>query len=135
MSVKALISLTTLPSDNEQSGTTPRTLTGAATTLSREYREFGSFNRAKFWLDVSAASGTSPTLDVTIQEQDPLSLKWVTLVTFPQQTAATGGTPITPIAAEIYGQNLRAQFVVGGTATPTFTFTLAAVAGCEEALT
>lgn len=135
MSIKSLISLTTSPTQNEQTGATPLTISSAGTTQSREYRELGSFNRAVFYLDVSAISGTSPSLTVTVQAQNPLSLKWRDVVTFPAQTAVSG-TPssITPITAELYDLNYRAQFVVAGT-SPSVTFTLCCVAGCEEPIT
>ena len=132
MAIKTFISLTTLITANEQSNATPITVTTSGT--SREYREFGSFNRAIFYLDVTAASGTTPSLTVAIQVQDPVSLKWSQVFAFAAQTAATGGTPITPITQELYGLNYRASWTVSGT-TPSFTFSCGAVAGSEEPLT
>lgn len=132
MAIKQIVSLTTLVSANEQTGVAPITVTASGN--SREYRELGSFNRAILFLDVSAASGTTPSLTVALQVQDPISLKWSQVVAFPAQTAATGGTPLTPITQELYGLNYRAAWTVSGT-TPSFTFSLCAVAGAEEPVT
>lgn len=129
MSVKQVVSLTTLPSANEQTGVAPLTVTTSGT--SREYRELGSFNRALLFLDVSAASGTTPSLTVALQVQDPVSLKWAQAAVFTAQTATTGATPIAPVALELYGLNYRASWAVSGT-TPSFTFTFCAVVGAEE---
>ena len=122
MTVHVLLPLNTLPTENEQAVTTPKV--AAATGTSREYREFVGFSKASFFLHVTAASGVVPTLDVVVQyrnEQNPTI--WHTLVTFPQQTAATGGTPITPIAADILAETYRAVWTITGT-TPSFSFTL-----------
>lgn len=115
---------------NEQSGAN-LTAFPSGTTLSREYPEINSYKRAIFFLDVTAVSGTSPTLDASIEFRDPISLKWHTLFAFPQQIAVTA-TVITPVTAEIYARYYRAKFVVGGTATPTVTCSLACVASSEE---
>ena len=74
-------------------------------------------------LDVTAASGTSPTLDIVIQQQDPISEKWFALDT----PAAFGQkTGVSQEALDVVSncQRLRAACTIGGTATPTFTFTL-----------
>src|SRR5687767_13776429 len=105
MSFKQTFSLTTLASGNEQTGASPITVT--ATGTSRQYRELGSFWRAILFLDVSAASGTTPSLTVTLETQDQQSGKWCSVGAFPAQTAATGGTPITPLTVELYGVNYR----------------------------
>lgn len=129
MAIKQTISLTTLSSANEQTAASPITVTTSGN--SREYRELGSFQRAILFLDVSAASGTTPSLTVALQVQDPISLKWCQIAVFTAQTAATGATPIAPIALELYGSNYRASWTVSGT-TPSFTFSLCAIAGAEE---
>lgn len=73
-----------------------------------------------FVLDVSAASGTTPTLDVDIEEQDPVSGAWFVVDTFAQLVAAGNERRVlTPI----YGFRFRAAFVITGT-TPEFTFTV-----------
>lgn len=129
MSIKQTISLSTQAGVNEQSGASPVTVT--TTGNSREYRELGQFDRCILFLDVSAASGTTPSLTVSLQVEDPQSGKWSQVVAFPAQTAATGGTPITPLTAELHGLNYRLAWVISGT-TPSFTFSCNAVARAEE---
>ncbi len=129
MAIKITVPMTTLATDNEQTGVVPRTATATAT--SREYPELGSFSRGNFMLDVSAASGGSPTLDVVIQGFNPTSQKWHSVVTFAQQTAATGATPIAAQAVTLDFINYRAQWTIGG-ATPSFTFTIVCIAHTEE---
>lgn len=133
MAIKMLVPLTTLPSDNEQSGVVPRTATATATT--REYPELGAFDRATFLLDVSAASGTTPSMTVVVSGYNPLADKWHPVATFPAQTAATGaGAVITPITANIDYQTYRVTWTITGT-TPSFTFSLGAIVHTTEPIT
>ena len=129
MAVKSFVSLVTLSNQNEQSNASSVTVTTSGN--SREYRELGSFQRAMLFLDVSAASGTGPSLTVSLQVQDPVSQKWSSVQSFPAQTGATGGSPITPLTQELYGLNYRLSWAVSGT-SPSFTFSCCAVAGAEE---
>lgn len=87
-------------------------------------------------LDITAASGTTPTLDVKLQRFDPTSGKYVDLpgAAFAQKTAAgTSDLTIYPGIAEtanvsvsdVLTENLKAVWTIGGT-TPSFTFTLGA---------
>jgi hypothetical protein len=136
MAIKMTVPMWTLPSENEQS-VGARAATNTQTTQSREYPELGAFAKAIFVLDVSAVSGTTPTLDVTIQGFNEASGKWHTVVTFPQQTATSAASPLAASSALVQAANLdftryRSQWVVGGTATPTFTFTLVAIVHSEE---
>jgi hypothetical protein len=75
-----------------------------------------------FFLDVTAVSGTTPTLDLYIDIQDPVSGKWVNQDKFPQVTAT--GT----YALSVYVRSNRyaVRWVLGGT-TPSFTFSVGAV--------
>lgn len=130
MAIKMQYPLTTLPTANEQSGVSPITVT--TTGNSREYPELGSFANGLFFLHVTAASGSSPTLNVIIQGFNPIAEVWHTLVTFPQQTAATAGV-ITPISTVLEYQTYRCQWTVGGT-TPSFTFSCGVIAYTNEAL-
>lgn len=71
-------------------------------------------------LEVTAASGTSPTLDVIIQDSLDGGVTWNTVGTFTQATAATRQvinitTPFAPL--------LRVSWTIGGT-TPSFTFAI-----------
>jgi hypothetical protein len=131
MAIKMLVPLTTLPTANEQSAASPITVT--ATGLSREYPELASFDTMAVLLDVSAVSGTTPSLTVTVQGHNPLSDKWHDVVTFPAQTAVTS-TVIAPVSTFLDFQNYRASWTVTGT-TPSFTFTLGAIAHTVEPIT
>lgn len=131
MSIKMQYPLTTLPSSNEQSGVSPVTVT--ATGNSREYPELGSFQRAIFFLNVTAVSGTSPTLTVTVQAYNPIAEVWHDLVAFPQQTAVTS-TLVTPLTADLYYQTYRVRWVVAGT-TPSFTFSCGTIVSSDEPVT
>lgn len=86
-------------------------------------------------LDITAASGTTPTLDVKLQRKDRASGKYVDLpgASFAQKTttgtddltvypgiAETANRSVSDVLAETY----RWVAVIAGT-TPSFTFTLA----------
>jgi hypothetical protein len=108
----------------------PLKVPGATTSsgTSREFPEVASFNRGVCYLSVTAASGTSPTLDVKIEEKDPVSGSWFTISTF---TQVTTGTSSQRNVFEIYGTSVRANWTLGGT-TPNFTFSVTLIAGSEE---
>lgn len=74
-----------------------------------------------FYLDITAVSGTNPTLAVTLKTYDPVSAKWYDLASFDSKTG-TGSD----VGYVEYGLNnkVAAFFVIGGTDTPTFTLTL-----------
>lgn len=78
---------------------------------------------AIFFLNITAASGTSPTLDLTIKVYDETTNAWYTLATFTQKTGA--GVDIGFVDTGL-GENVALYYVVGGTATPKFTFSLTA---------
>jgi hypothetical protein len=71
-------------------------------------------------LAVTAASGTTPTLDVVIE--DTLDgTNWNSVATFTQKTAAAvQAVDITSVA---FSDRLRVRWTVGGT-TPSFTFSV-----------
>jgi len=72
------------------------------------------------YLDVTAASGTTPTLDVVIEEKDATSGKYFVIATFTQEVGvATQKQPVPGIQSGI----LRARATIGGT-TPDFTFSV-----------
>ena len=92
-----------------------RTATGNSGTLSG----YGGATTLRAQLDVTAASGTTPTLDVKIQ--DTLDgTNWNDLVAFTQATATTREikTVTTP-----FSDRLRVLYTIGGT-TPSFTFSV-----------
>ena len=83
---------------------------------------------ANFYLDVTAVSGTTPTLDVKIQEKDPVSGKYFDLVSFTQQTAISSERKSYGLGAgELLGEVIRYVATIAGT-TPSFTFSLSMVA-------
>lgn len=70
-------------------------------------------------LNVTAASGTSPTLDVVLE--DTLDgTNWNVIGTFTQRVAA--GRQVINVASP-FTDRLRARWTVGGT-TPSFTFSV-----------
>ena len=70
-------------------------------------------------LNVSAASGTSPTLDVRLETTADGGTTWYTVGSFPQQTGVTA-TPVARVLAPL-GSQARFAWTVAGT-TPSFTF-------------
>ena len=82
------------------------------------------FKEAEFFLDVTAAGGTTKTLDVAIVTKDPISGKWFTLVSF---TQATGVTTERKVVTGNLGAFLAAVWTIAGTGSPTFTFSIGAV--------
>lgn len=90
-----------------------RTATGNQTIGSN----FGSADSLRCQLNVTASSGTSPTLDVVIQDTLDGS-NWNTIGTFAQKTAVSREVinVTTPFA-----ETIRVLWTIGGT-TPSFTF-------------
>ncbi len=83
----------------------------------------GKHKEAVFFLDITAASGTTPTLDVVIKTKDPASGKWITLATFTQKTAV--GNEMKG-QANLLGSQLAVFYTIAGT-TPSFTFSVGVV--------
>lgn len=71
-------------------------------------------------LTVTAASGTSPTLDVTVQTS-PDASTWTSVGTFTQKTGA-GTQTKNFIGLDRY---VQVAWVIGGTGSPSFTFDVA----------
>lgn len=82
----------------------------------------GDFDEMALYLDITAASGTTPTLDIDYQTSVDGGTTWFTHTSFTQAT--TTGTEKKVIAAPI-GIVSRLLCTLGGT-TPSFTFTLRA---------
>jgi hypothetical protein len=74
---------------------------------------------------VTAASGTTPTMDITIQDS-PDNSAWKTRVTF-DQIITTGAYRNKVFTKQAY---IRAVFTIGGT-TPSFTVTAGLDTGSE----
>jgi hypothetical protein len=91
--------------------------------------EFGGASTFRAQLQVTAASGTTPTLDVVIE--DTLDgANWNTVATFTQKTAvAREVVNVLPAKAEsgtfspLFADRLRVRWTIGGT-TPSFTFSV-----------
>ena len=78
---------------------------------------FGDWSRFRAQLNVTAASGTSPTLDVVVEDSFD-GTTWNTVATFTQKTAA--GVQVVDVSGQ-FTEQLRVRWTVGGT-TPSFTF-------------
>lgn len=80
---------------------------------------FGDRTTLRAQVDVTAAAGTTPTLDVVIE--DTLDgTNWNVVGTFTQKTAA--GREVINITAP-FADRLRVRWTVAGT-TPSFTFSV-----------
>lgn len=80
------------------------------------------------FLDCTAASGTSPTLDIDVLAVDPVSGQTYTLKSFTQ--LITSGKELLFIGLDadsvLPTWQMRVSWTLGGTATPTFTFSIGA---------
>lgn len=97
-------------------------VTSAARTASGNSDEqtgYGSAEDLRVQLDVTAASGTSPTLNVVVE--DTLDgTNWNTIGTFAQRTAA--GREVINISS-VFTDRLRVRWTIAGT-TPSFTYSV-----------
>lgn len=75
----------------------------------------------EFNVVVTAVSGTSPTLDVAIEESPDNGTNWVRIYEFPRITAT--GTYTSPLIRATFGTRYRYVRTVGGT-SPSFTMSL-----------
>ncbi len=77
-------------------------------------------------LNITAVAGTLPTLNILIEEYDPVSNTYFTIDTIPEQTGA-GKVRRTIVTPAIFSGNIRASWTIGGSAGPSFTFSLSAL--------
>jgi hypothetical protein len=84
-----------------------------------------NYSSARFWIKVTAVSGTSPTLDVYIDGKYEQTGDYEPLVSKTGITA-TGGYLIGQIDNLVF-RYIRIRWVLGGT-SPSFTFTVTAQA-------
>lgn len=91
-----------------------RTATGTGTAFNTDGAE-----ELEATLDISAASGTTPTLDV-ILETTVNGSDWYTAGSFAQKTGIDNDAK----AFDSLGQQCRWKWTIGGT-TPSFTFSIA----------
>lgn len=79
----------------------------------------GMFDEVVGYLKVTAASGTSPTLDVVYEVSPDGGTTWYTHTSF---TQATGVTSERKVFTRPAGAEGRLSWTIGGSDTPTFTF-------------
>lgn len=91
-----------------------RTVSGNSGQLSG----YGIATTLRAQLNVTAASGTTPTLNAIIEDSVDGGATWNTIGTFAQRTAA--GREVINITTP-FANNLRVSWTIGGT-TPSFTF-------------
>jgi len=100
----------------------PATRTTSGDTTANPIDVHGK-DKAVFVLDITAVSGTTPTLDVSIKGRDPVSGKWITIGSFPQQT---GVNTVELDITRLKYRRIAAFYTIGGT-TPSFMFSLGMV--------
>jgi hypothetical protein len=93
-----------------------RTASGSTTILT----DFNDSQTARVKLNVTAASGTSPTLDVVIEDTFDDGATWNTVGTFTQRVGT--GSQVISLSTP-FSSNLRARWTIGGSA-PSFTFSV-----------
>lgn len=100
-----------------------RTTTGTSTAVGG----FAPFSKLGAQIVVTAASGTTPTLDAKIQHSIDGGTTWFDLITFTQKTAAAtefkAYAEVLGTTGQIWGDMLRVSYTIGGT-TPSFTFSV-----------
>jgi len=80
-----------------------------------------------FVLDVTAFGGTTPTLDVKIQNKDPVSGKYDDAVTFTQVGEATSTQwKYAPDSGKELANHIRVVWTLGGT-NPSYKFSVSAI--------
>lgn len=96
-----------------------RTATGNAA----QTKNFEKYTKLRTELRVTAASGTTPTLDVKLQDtMDGTNYNDITGGAFAQKT--TTGAEVINVTS-LFANQLRVLYTIGGT-TPSFTFTVIA---------
>lgn len=117
-----------------------RASAAATSTGNTDLFQVSAFSAADILLDVTAASGTSPTLDLYIQKRLPDSSTWQDIAHFAQNTGSAGkqilsfvssGNSIAAVQTDaltvntvkttLIGAEWRVRWVVGGT-SPSFSF-------------
>lgn len=92
-----------------------RTASGNSGALAGDY---GPYATIRAQLNVTAASGTVPTLDVVIEDSVDDGATWSTIGTFAQRTAA--GRQAIDVTGP-FADRLRIRWTITG-GTPSFTF-------------
>jgi hypothetical protein len=95
--------------------------TSSSTGTIRQLGAVGATQRVYAALHVLSVSGTSPTLDVTVESDNAVGFpSAATQLTFTQKTAA--GAEWKSSVGAITDDYWRVKWVIGGSATPTFQF-------------
>ena len=81
---------------------------------------YGIASRLRAQLNVSASSGTTPTLDVIIEDTVDSGTTWNTVGTFAQKI--TTGREVIGVSVP-FTDTLRVKWTIGG-GTPSFTFSV-----------
>jgi len=74
-----------------------------------------------FILEVTAKAGTNPTLDIDVEVLDEVSGLWFVLDSFTQAVAETSERLA---AVSVPEGRIRVSWTIGGTDTPTFSFSV-----------
>lgn len=82
-------------------------------------QDFSDSTEALFVLNVTAVSGTTPSLTVSLLTYDPVAEEWVQFAAFPAVTAV--GVSTLAIAPGSLPNTVAVAFAISGT-TPDFTF-------------
>jgi len=93
------------------------------TTTTGNAIDVGGASGLDIYMSATAVSGTSPTLDAVIWSSADGTV-WISHTAFTQVTAAA--TELKSITS--FGRYIRCVATIGGSSTPTVTFTLKAVA-------
>jgi hypothetical protein len=82
-----------------------------------------SIDELEATLVITAVTGTNPTMDVTLETSLDGTTFYAVPTAFPQQTATTTGVGR---VFDGLSASSRWKWTIGGTATPTFTFSISA---------
>lgn len=105
-----------------QSSAIATNLTGATLTLLGSEDDVpGSAQTFKVWFEATLSNGNAPTWDGVV-ETSPDGVKWVTVASATQRTAAGAYAEIKD--ATLVSVKVRARITVGGTAAPDWTGTV-----------
>lgn len=110
------------------------------TAVSGKFTGIDNYSMADIFLNVTAVSGTTPTLNVFLQKLSPDNSTWQDIAACTQVTTATGNQSFTPISASqvpfaptdatltqttmklaAMGSTWRVKYVIAGT-NPSYTF-------------
>jgi hypothetical protein len=109
------------------------TKTAAATTNGTGVDMTQYIGKVMFILDSTAGTGTLPTLDIKFQEaSDDSNYTDISGAAFTQVTSSGASRQSLGIIKHHVKRYIRAVCIVGGSATPTFTFNVLAVTEKEN---